>query len=113
MHNNFRLLNVVLGIESWLTKWRANNFRTASNKPVSNQSLIMYLDALLCAKAPGTVKLVHVQAHVGLEGNEAADTLAGLGCTKPWREEYPGEWDVSKVEGRDDNEPSKIDIQVS
>ncbi|KAF9519636.1 hypothetical protein BS47DRAFT_1324331 [Hydnum rufescens UP504] len=105
----------LLGVESWLWKWKANNFQTANNKPVMNASLIMYLDALLSAKAPGTVKLVHVKAHIGLEGNEGADSLAGEGCTKPWREEYPGEWDISKVEGRDGSQApaKKIDIEVS
>jgi ribonuclease HI len=80
-----------------------------------NVSLIMYLDALLSAKAPGTVKLVHVKAHAGLEGNEGADSLAGEGCTKPWREEYPGEWDITKVEGRDGSQApaKKIDVEVS
>lgn len=91
------------GIEQWLPKWHQNNFRTSSGEPVKNQPLILYLSELLSAKPPKTFRFEKVKAHIGIYGNEGADQLAVMGCMYPWREEYPDEWDLSRVPTLDED----------
>ncbi|KIK47662.1 hypothetical protein CY34DRAFT_212831 [Suillus luteus UH-Slu-Lm8-n1] len=72
-------------VESWLPKWSANGFRTATGQSVKNAELIRYLAALLYARERAGPKVVfkHVRGHVGIEGNECADRLANDGALKP------------------------------
>lgn len=63
-----------------------------------NLELILYLEALMERKSPGTVRLEWVAGHSGDVGNDAADSLATEGCLHPWRPEKEGEWDVMKLE---------------
>lgn len=71
--------------ESWLPRWNANGFRTASGQSVKNAELIRYLAALLYARERAGPKVIfkHVRGHVGIEGNECADRLANDGALKP------------------------------
>ncbi|MCL2538001.1 MAG: ribonuclease HI [Alphaproteobacteria bacterium] len=61
------------GMQSWMTNWKRNNWRTADKKPVKNQDLWMLLDAAASEK---NIKWVWVRGHNGDEMNERADTLA-------------------------------------
>ncbi|KAF8318509.1 hypothetical protein DL93DRAFT_2075991 [Clavulina sp. PMI_390] len=85
-------------IEQWLPKWVLKGFRTASGGEVLNREVIEYLSELISKKPPKTFRFMHVPAHSGIPGNEGADTLAVIGCEKPWREEDFGEWDISKIQ---------------
>lgn len=67
------------GTQSWLKKWKKNNWRTADKKPVKNQDLWMQLDAL-----SGAIK-IHwhwVRGHNGDEMNERCDELARTAAEK-------------------------------
>ncbi len=64
------------GVTLWLPNWKKNNFKTASKKPVKNQSLWMQLEEV---SQPHKVSYHWVKGHVGNEGNEKADALANLG----------------------------------
>jgi ribonuclease HI len=61
------------GITLWMTRWKKNGWRTASNKDVKNQDLWQILDAL-CAQRD--VTWIWVRGHAGDPGNDRADFLA-------------------------------------
>lgn len=65
----------------WRSRWIKNGWMTAGGKPVSNQDLLKPYFALVDARR-GRLVFEHVSAHVGIEGNEAADTLAKQGAYK-------------------------------
>jgi ribonuclease HI len=64
------------GITEWINKWKINNWRTASKKPVANRDLWIELDELA-----NSMNIVWnwVKGHSGDPGNERADHLANLG----------------------------------
>ena len=64
------------GITEWINKWKINNWRTASKKPVANRDLWIELDELA-----NSMDIVWnwVKGHSGDPGNERADQLANLG----------------------------------
>ena len=64
------------GITEWINKWKINNWRTASKKPVANSDLWIELDDLA-----NSIDIVWtwVKRHSGHPGNERADQLANLG----------------------------------
>lgn len=64
------------GIESWLKKWVANDWRTANRKPVKNQDLWRELNAEVESH---DVSWRWVKGHSGHEENEIADMLANRG----------------------------------
>ncbi|SUO96221.1 ribonuclease HI [Suttonella ornithocola] len=61
------------GINDWLPKWKANQWRTAQKKPVKNVELWQELDALA---TKFTIHWHWVKGHSGHPGNEMADQLA-------------------------------------
>ena len=61
------------GVTLWLPAWRRNGFYTNTGARVSNLPLILFLDSLLEARPEGTTRFVHVEAHSGIAGNEAAE----------------------------------------
>ncbi|TIC88942.1 ribonuclease HI [Nocardioides sp. GY 10113] len=65
------------GILSWVAKWKANGWRTASKQPVKNEDLWRRLDE---AAARHDVTWNWVKGHAGDPGNERADELAGRGA---------------------------------
>ncbi|KAJ7492256.1 ribonuclease H-like domain-containing protein [Mycena latifolia] len=75
--------------QDWLPNWVKNNFKSSTGQPVKNAALIKYLSAQLDARARHgqKVRLQHVKAHNGEEGNEGADAQANLGVYKPREEE--------------------------
>ena len=73
------------GFQSWLPKWRENNFRTTSGAPVKNLGIIQYLSALLDARAKSgqKIRLKYVKGHSGNTGNDGADAQANRGTLEP------------------------------
>ena len=65
------------GITEWIVKWKSNNWRTASRKPVANRDLWMEVDELSNIL---NVEWHWVKGHDGDPGNERADYLANLGA---------------------------------
>lgn len=62
------------GITEWVDNWKANAWKTGTNKPVKNLDLWMRLDE---ANKRHTVDWNWVRSHNGNAGNEIADFLAG------------------------------------
>jgi len=69
------------GITSWITRWKANGWRTAAKKPVKNAELWQRLEAAL---ERHRVTWHWVRGHDGDPGNERADELAREGMA-PFR----------------------------
>ncbi len=74
----------------WIHGWTRNRWRNSAGEPVSNQDLIQYISALLIARSPWVdgrrqpnVSFQKVDAHRGIEGNEAADQLAKQALSQP------------------------------
>ena len=67
---------VMQGIQSWITGWKRNGWRTAAKAPVKNEDLWRALDA---AVAQHDVTWTWVKGHAGEPGNERADALANRG----------------------------------
>ncbi len=64
------------GITSWLTGWKANDWKTSAKKPVKNDDLWRQLDT---AAARHDVTWQWVKGHAGHPENERADALARAG----------------------------------
>ena len=64
------------GIQSWMEKWKQNDWKTSAKKPVKNVDLWKRLDEL-CGKH--TVKWLWVKGHSGDKYNDMADELANKG----------------------------------
>jgi len=64
---------VMDGIQTWLSGWKKNNWKTSSKKPVKNEELWKRLDAL-CQQHE--VDWKWVKGHAGNIGNERVDELA-------------------------------------
>ena len=61
------------GITEWLSRWRANQWRTANKKPVKNQDL---WQRLVSEAARHEISWHWVKGHSGHPENERADELA-------------------------------------
>ena len=61
------------GIESWITNWKKNGWRTASKKPVKNKELWVELDSQI---SKHKINWKWVKGHAGDKYNEKADFLA-------------------------------------
>lgn len=59
--------------QGWLSKWKSNNWKTASKGPVKNIELWTRLDALLNMH---NVKFIKVKGHADNEYNNRCDELA-------------------------------------
>ncbi len=64
------------GIQSWLSNWKRNNWKTAAKKPVKNRDLWEKLDQL---SSEHDIEWRWVKGHAGHLGNERADQLANRG----------------------------------
>lgn len=71
---------VINSMTKWIFKWRTNNWKVASGGDVKNKEDFVTLDNAL--KLLDKVIWEHVDAHVGIEGNEAADRLAKAGADR-------------------------------
>ena len=61
------------GIESWITNWKKNGWKTTSKKPVKNKELWVELDSQI---AKHNITWNWVKGHAGDRYNEKADFLA-------------------------------------
>ena len=61
------------GMQSWLSNWKNNNWKTASNKPVKNKDIWLQLDLL---NSKMNVDWMWVKGHSGNEKNDYVDSLA-------------------------------------
>ena len=61
------------GIESWITNWKKNGWKTSTKKIVKNKELWMQLDNLINKH---NVTWKWIKGHAGFEFNEKADELA-------------------------------------
>jgi len=66
---------LIQGITQWITKWKANEWRTADKRPVSNQDLWLLLDE---CNQRHQVEWAWVKGHSHHRENELADQLANL-----------------------------------
>ena len=64
---------VMNGVQEWMTRWKANGWKTASRKPVANQDLWQQLDE---AVSRHHIRWHWVKGHAGDEFNERCDQLA-------------------------------------
>lgn len=64
---------VLNGLESWIYKWKLNNWRTSSKKPVLNMDLWKELDEI--RNTFSNIKYIKVKGHSGHYGNEKADAI--------------------------------------
>jgi ribonuclease HI len=64
------------GIQSWMTKWKQNGWKTAKRDPVKNQDLWIRLDAAIQRH---DINWHWVKGHAGHEHNERVDELATEG----------------------------------
>jgi ribonuclease HI len=67
---------VANGITKWIAGWKRNGWMTSTKSPVANRDLWEAIDSLVTARAKGTTTFVPVKAHVGIPGNERADSIA-------------------------------------
>ncbi|MCY4302520.1 MAG: ribonuclease HI [Aestuariivita sp.] len=70
------------GVNSWMQKWKANGWKTATKSPVKNQDLWKRLDV---ARTKHKVTWKWIKGHAGHSGNERADRLARSGM-QPFKE---------------------------
>ena len=64
------------GITEWITKWKANGWKTAAKEPVKNADLWRLLDE---ARQRHKISWHWVKGHAGEAENERADELARSG----------------------------------
>ena len=67
------------GICTWMAKWKANGWKTSSNKPVKNEHLWRDIDVLLQSV---NVQFHHVKGHSNDRFNDMADQLAREAATQ-------------------------------
>lgn len=71
---------VVKGVNEWIVGWMGRGWRTKAGKPVANQR---HWERLLAAVARHrSVTFEWTRGHVGTDGNERADRLAGEARTR-------------------------------
>ena len=63
------------GVTSWLARWKANGWRTASRQPVKNQDLWQRLDMLV---QQHQIEWCWVRGHSGHTENERVDVAANM-----------------------------------
>ncbi len=94
--NNFQRYSIVTDskytincFNDWMDKWRLNDYKLSSGKPINNYDIIKDVDLKLqkindyyFKKGWNKVKFNHTYGHEGDFGNEEADRLANLGADK-------------------------------
>ncbi|CAG8610795.1 11619_t:CDS:1 [Scutellospora calospora] len=77
---------VVNACESWITKWKENNWKTIRGEDVKNRDLFEKFDKLMNNRK-GKIFFTFVKAHNSIIENEIADRLARRGATiNMWNE---------------------------
>lgn len=65
---------IVKGYNDWLEGWKKKGWKNANKKPIANKDLWLRIDKLKHEKP--LVSVEWVRGHIGIEGNELADSLA-------------------------------------
>ena len=84
-------------VTKWAAGWKKRGWRKADGE-IKNLEVIQDLHALYL-EIERDVKLQHVSAHVGIEGNELADRMAMLAVERrevQWRR-YEDSLDIDKL----------------
>ena len=84
-------------VTKWAAGWKKRGWRKADGE-IKNLEIIQLLHALYL-EIEADVTLLHVSAHVGIEGNELADRMAMLAVERRevnWRQ-FEDELDVPKL----------------
>ncbi|GCC30631.1 hypothetical protein chiPu_0009083 [Chiloscyllium punctatum] len=68
------------GITKWIKSWKCNGWKLSTGGSVINKEDFERLDKLTSGI---NVEWMHVPGHAGFSGNEAADSLAKEGASKP------------------------------
>ncbi|XP_051880333.1 ribonuclease H1 [Pristis pectinata] len=68
------------GITKWIKSWKTNGWKLSSGGAVINKEDFERLDKLTSGI---NIEWMHVPGHAGFTGNEAADSLAKDGASKP------------------------------
>ena len=74
------------GITEWLSRWKANNWRTVDRKPVKNDDLWRQLDEVASRHS---INWQWLKGHAGHPDNERCDQLAGTEIQKIRRQHTP------------------------
>lgn len=61
----------------WVKNWKRNGWKTSQGTDVKNRDLLEIMYQVLTDR---NAKLIHVNSHCGIKGNEEADKLAVAGC---------------------------------
>ncbi len=67
---------VIKGINEWIWAWRRRGWKTVDGADVQNRDLWQQLDALVSARAKGSIAWHYVRGHIGTPGNERVDEIA-------------------------------------
>jgi ribonuclease HI len=67
---------VIQGMRGWIFGWRRRGWKTAAGSDVLNRDLWEQLDALVSARAKGSIEWHYVKGHAGIPGNERVDGIA-------------------------------------
>lgn len=67
-------------VTKWMAGWKKKGWLKSDGEEVANKEELQELDALM---GNLNIKWVHVDAHCGIAGNEAADKLANQGAKLP------------------------------
>jgi len=67
-------------INTWISGWKKNNWKSSTGEPVKNQDLIKKLDTMCQDRK---VNFAWCKGHSNSPGNDEADKLATLGMSKP------------------------------
>lgn len=70
---------LIKSMTQWIKNWKKNGWKTASNDPVANMSLLQQLDNIISER--GQVTFIHVEAHTGRtdwisKSNDIVDRMA-------------------------------------
>lgn len=80
---------VINGITKWIRSWKVNNWQTRAKEDVSHKALWQKLSALVDARTDN-ISWTHLHGHVGIVGNERADTIATAFATGKAPELFDG-----------------------
>ena len=92
-------LTVMIGLKTWIFKWKKNGFRTGQGEAVKNAGIIRCTSIQLDIRArfQQKIRLQYVKGHSGNIGNDGADAMANKGALLPPVEELDWEAIESKL----------------
>ena len=90
-------LTFLLGLKTWIFKWKQNGFLSARGEAVKNAGIIRCTSIQLNIRAsyPQKIRLQYVKGHSGDVGNDGADAMANRGTLLPAVEER--DWEALEM----------------